>query len=117
MVGAGNIGSRAENGGTGVTSVTPIVPWVNDDTKVVVTYKRAVRKWDKTQRGHHSQYQAATAKAGCGGIKPAVETLNRASVDEPVVVVAGQRQKLQSAVERKPRGRRRFTSPKTTTSA
>lgn len=117
VVGAGNIGSRAENGGMGVTSVTPIIPWVNNDTEVVVTYQRAVRKWDKTQSGRHSQNQADTAKAGWGGIKSAVEALNRASIDEPVVVVAGERQKLQSAVERKPRGRRRFTSPKTTTSA
>ncbi len=83
VVGTGNIGARADYGGTSVSKDTPIVPWIDDDTIVVVTYQRAVPGWTKTQSGTHSRHQQLRGRAGG---KHVVEARNRARQTEGLSV-------------------------------
>lgn len=70
LVGSGNIGSRAKYGGTRVSKDTRIVPWVDDNTRVIVTYQRSVH------------YYQPKPKASVGGsVENAVLAPNRAKQD------------------------------------
>jgi putative transposase len=78
VVGAGNIGSRADNGGTQVSASTPIVPWIDNNTTVVVTYQRVQHVWTDVQRALHGHHQALRGRSGVRVEKPAVAAQNRA---------------------------------------
>lgn len=44
VVGTGNIGARAEHGGTSVSKDTPIVAWIDrQHDRVLITYQQAVQ--------------------------------------------------------------------------
>lgn len=75
VVGTGNIGSRAEHGGTNASKNTPIVPWIDDDTTITVTYQRAITGWTTEQSATHSRHQHARSQVGG---KHVVEAQNRA---------------------------------------
>lgn len=89
LVGSGNLGSRAENGGVNVCASTPILPWVDSGTKVTVMYQRALRGWSPVQSALHSHHQLVLGRAG----KPVVVASNRARArsTESVPVAEGSR--------------------------
>jgi putative transposase len=77
IVGAGNILSRAMNGGDHASVISP---WIDDSSTITVTYRRSQREWSTDQTARHSFHQHAQQRAGgMWGEKNAVEAQNRAS--------------------------------------
>jgi putative transposase len=79
IVGAGNILSRAVNGGDRASAISP---WIDDSSSIAVKYRRSQRGWPPDQTARHSFHQNAQQRAGGRwGEKTAVEAQNRASAE------------------------------------
>jgi len=76
LVGAGNILSRARDGGDRTDAISP---WIDSSTEVAVTYRRTQHHWSPDQCARHGFHQRARQRAGTRGEKSAVEARNRAS--------------------------------------
>jgi len=76
-VGSGNISSRMTAGGANVSKDTVLVPCVDDDTKIIVTYQRAVHIWTPVQCEQHSRHDALVGPSGNSVGKHVVEDPNR----------------------------------------
>ena len=105
IVGAGNILSRAMNGGDRDTAISP---WIDSNTTVAVTCRRTVRHWSPDQTARHSFHQHTQARAGIRDEKAAVEAQNRAS--HKPVAVAKEQQVTQPTTNHSVRGSERSTS-------
>jgi transposase len=88
-VGSGNISSRMTAGGAHVSKDTVLVPCVDDDTKIIVTYQRAVHIWTPVQCEQHSRHDVLVGRSGKGVGKHVVEDPNRSIISEVAGSVAG----------------------------
>jgi putative transposase len=82
VVGPGNIGSRATEGGENVSKDTPILPWVDKNTVVHVKYQRATPYWTRAQSEQHAHYDAIRGRSGVSVGKHVVAAPNRATTSD-----------------------------------
>jgi putative transposase len=111
VVGGVNIRSRSVNGGENKSKTTQILPSIDENTIVSVTYQRTQHFWTKPQSVLHSYHQDALGRSGVSSKsvgKSAVEAPNRAATSSNISIktssVAGKFQKVQPATIRKSRG-------------